>query len=180
MDFVGTSSFQCAWAALVRAAVSPSTTAVLPTKPSACVDCADCCSAASSELVLSCCSTPANCTSCWVNWLVSSGSSGFWFCNCVVSSVRKVWKLSAIPGVVVEAVVVVVFVLVVDGADTTVPGIVASTAMVISSDLDIDAAARSEHAAIGSSRDRRGNGVVFADDQAVGVAARSAVVVLTG
>jgi hypothetical protein len=30
-----------------------------------------------------------------VNWLVSSGSSGFWFCNCVVSSVRKVWKLPA-------------------------------------------------------------------------------------
>ncbi len=31
------------------------------------------------ELDLSCCSTWANCTSCAVNWLVSSGSSGFWF-----------------------------------------------------------------------------------------------------
>ena len=28
--------------------------------------------------------------------MVSSGSSGFWFCNWVVSSVRKVWKLPAI------------------------------------------------------------------------------------
>ena len=27
--------------------------------------------------------------------MVSSGSSGFWFCNWVVSSVRKVWKLPA-------------------------------------------------------------------------------------
>jgi hypothetical protein len=27
---------------------------------------------------------------------VSSGSSGFWFCSWVVSSVRKVWKLPAI------------------------------------------------------------------------------------
>jgi hypothetical protein len=26
---------------------------------------------------------------------VSSGSSGFWFCSCVVSSVRKVWKFPA-------------------------------------------------------------------------------------
>ena len=46
-------------------------------------------SVASESLVLSCCWTPANSTSCWVNWLVSSGSSGFWFCNCVVSNVRK-------------------------------------------------------------------------------------------
>ena len=30
-----------------------------------------------------------------MNWLVSSGSSGFWFLSCVVSSVRKVWKLPA-------------------------------------------------------------------------------------
>ena len=27
--------------------------------------------------------------------MVSSGSSGFWFLSCVVSSVRKVWKLVA-------------------------------------------------------------------------------------
>src|SRR3569833_4034147 len=46
------------------------------------------------SLVLSCCSTPENSTSCWVNWLVSSGSSGFWFLSCVVSSCRKVSKLS--------------------------------------------------------------------------------------
>ena len=43
-----------------------------------------------------CCSTWANCTSCWVNWLVSSGSSGFWFLSCVVSNCRKVVKLLAI------------------------------------------------------------------------------------
>src|SRR6201996_4483657 len=84
---------------LVSAAVEPLTTAVLPTKPSAWVDCAVCCSetrVASESLVLSCCWTPANSTSCWVNWLVSSGSSGFWFCNCVVRSCRKLWKLPAI------------------------------------------------------------------------------------
>src|SRR5260221_9850040 len=51
------------------------------------------------SLDLSCCSTEANCTSCAVNWLVSSGSSGFWFLSCVVSSVRNVSKLPAIvPG----------------------------------------------------------------------------------
>src|ERR1700683_5524991 len=84
---------------LDSAAVLPLTTAVLPTNPSAWVDCAVCCrdtSVASESLVLSCCWTPANSTSCWVNWLVSSGSSGFWFCNCVVSRVRKLWKLPAI------------------------------------------------------------------------------------
>src|SRR5580704_6629743 len=46
-------------------------------------------------LAPTCCSTDANSTSCWVNWLVSSGLSGSWFCNCVVSSVRKVLKLPA-------------------------------------------------------------------------------------
>ena len=84
---------------LVSGAVLPLTTAVLPTNPSAWVDCVVCCSdtrVASELLVLSCCCTPANSTSCWVNWLVSSGSSGFWFCNCVVSSSRKLWKLPAI------------------------------------------------------------------------------------
>src|ERR1700759_4363208 len=84
---------------LLSCAVLPVTTAVLPTNPSAWVDCAVCCSetrVASESLVLSCCWTPANSTSCWVNWLVSSGSSGFWFCNWVVSRVRKLWKLPAI------------------------------------------------------------------------------------
>src|SRR6218665_239756 len=48
------------------------------------------------SLVFNCCSTPVNCTSCWVNWLVSSGSSGFWFRNCVVSNCRNVSKFCAI------------------------------------------------------------------------------------
>jgi hypothetical protein len=30
-----------------------------------------------------------------VNWLVSSGSSGFWFFSCVVSRVRNDWKFAA-------------------------------------------------------------------------------------
>ena len=59
--------------------------------------CCNVTSEASSSLVLSCCSTQANWTSCWVNWLVSSGSSGFWFCSWVVSIGRKVWKLPAMP-----------------------------------------------------------------------------------
>src|ERR1700678_2031029 len=98
VELVGTLSSHPAWLS-VRGAVLPLTTAVLPTKLSAWVDCAVCCretSVASESLVLSCCWTPANSTSCWVNWLVSSGSSGFWFCNCVVSRVRKLWKLPAI------------------------------------------------------------------------------------
>jgi hypothetical protein len=49
----------------------------------------------------------------------------------VVSSVRKVWKLSAIPVVAVDAVLLLVAVPV-PGAETTVVGMVASTAMVIS------------------------------------------------
>jgi hypothetical protein len=64
--------------------------------------------------------------------LVSSGSSGFWFCSWVVSKVRKVWKLSAIPGVAVEAVVVLEVELAVAGAETTVVGMDASTDMTIS------------------------------------------------
>src|SRR6201995_1060072 len=83
---------------LVSELVLPLTTAVLPTNCSAWVDCAVCCNdtnVCSEELALSCCSTPANSTSCWVNWLVSSGSSGFWFCSCVVRSCRKVWKFPA-------------------------------------------------------------------------------------
>src|SRR6201996_7380567 len=147
---------------LVSAAVEPLTTAVLPTKPNAWVDCAVCCSetrVASESLVLSCCWTPANSTNCWVNWLVSSGSSGFWFCNWVVSRVRKLWKLPAIccdasaladeadeedpdeeagSGVVPET--------------TVEPALAAPTVVVmsVSSNADIDAAARSEHPAIAS------------------------------
>src|SRR5580658_10189663 len=145
------------------AAVPPVTTAVLPTNPSAWVDCAVCCSdtsVASESLVLSCCWTPANSTSCWVNWLVSSGSSGFWFCNCVVSRVRKLWKL---PAICCEASALVAA----DEFDedevgrgvvpeTTGLEVPAAVVMSVSSDADIDAAARSEHAAVGSSRDRCG------------------------
>ena len=61
----------CHVAALsVMVAVLPSTTAFLPTKSRACVACAVCCRETrlvSWSLVFSCCSTPANCTSCWVN-----------------------------------------------------------------------------------------------------------------
>ena len=53
-------------------------------------------SEASCVFIFICCSTCANCTSCWVNWLVSSGSSGFWFFSCVVSKVRNVSKFFAI------------------------------------------------------------------------------------
>jgi hypothetical protein len=65
-----------------------------------------------------------------VNWLVSSGSSGFWFWSWVVRRVRKVWKLSAIPGVAVVA--VVDFELELLGVATTGVGMVASTDMAIS------------------------------------------------
>src|SRR3954462_9291215 len=174
-EFVGTLKFQFA-ARLSRLVVLPSTTAVLPTKPSACVDCAVCCSDTSEfswSLVLSCCSTPANCTSCWVNWLVSSGSSGFWFCSCVVSSVRKVWKLPAsvasavVPNVAPEASVLVAGSGVVP--DTT-GGATDAVVMSLSSHADVDAAARSGQSAIASSCKRCGNAVVVADDQPVRMA----------
>ena len=45
-------------------------------------------------LVLICCSTLENCTSSLVNWLVSSGLVGSWFCNCVISSLRKSLKFA--------------------------------------------------------------------------------------
>ncbi len=68
-----------------------------------------------------------------MNWLVSSGSSGFWFCNCVVSSVRKVWKLSAMPCVEVVRPLPLLLPelvpLLVPGAETTGVGMVASTAI---------------------------------------------------
>src|SRR5262252_2195211 len=80
-------------------ALLPLTVTFSPTKLSAWVDWAVCWSdtrVASWVLDLSCCSTWANSTSCCVNWLVSSGLVGSWFLSCVVSSVRKVWKLPAI------------------------------------------------------------------------------------
>src|SRR3954471_20084612 len=183
LEFVGTLKVQFA-APLTRLVVLPSTTAVLPTKPKACVDCAVCCSetsVVSCSLVLSCCSTPANCTSCWVNWLVSSGSSGFWFCSCVVSSVRKVWKLPASVAPVFEPRL---------GFDEdfgrsvvpeTTDGAVAAFVVVMieySSHSDVDAAARSEHAAVAAPDRGRGNCVLVADDQPAGIAA--IVVVLAG
>ena len=167
-------------ALLVSAAVLPLTTAVLPTNPSAWVDCVVCCSETSVDsesLVLSCCWTPANSTSCWVNWLVSSGSSGFWFCNCVVSSVRKLWKL---PAICCEASALAAAADELDEEEAgsgVVPETIglavlaAAVVMSVSSNPDVDAAARSEHAAIASSRDRRGDGVVVADDQPLRVAA---------
>src|ERR1035441_3576271 len=52
--------------------------------------------------------------------------------------------------------------------------------MSVSSDPDVDAAARSERAAISSSRDCRGDGVFFADHQPLGVAAGLVAAILTG
>src|SRR6266404_4912925 len=120
---------------------------------------------------------PANCTSCCVNWLVSSGSSGFWFWSCVVSSVRKVWKLSAIPVVAVDPELLLVAVPV-PGAETTVVGVVASTAMAISLNPDVDAAARTEHAAIAAAGDDGRHAVFLADDEAMRVGIGLVAVVL--
>src|ERR1044072_3303338 len=97
--------------------------------------------------MLICCSTLANCTSCWVNWLVSSGSSGFWFFSCVVSSVRNVVKLPA--GVVLS---LALLNATPDGvlgavpcADVTAAASDASeSAMAQSSHSDVDAAAQYE------------------------------------
>src|SRR4051812_7977276 len=184
LEFFSTPRFQVA-ALLVSFVVAPSTTAVLPTKPSACVDCAVCCSDTSEvswSLVLSCCSTPANCTSCWVNWLVSSGSSGFWFCSCVVSRVRKVWKLPAsVESAVLASVPPGEFVFVAgSGVVPEPPDGVTDAVMSVSSTPDVDAAARSGQAAVASSRHCRGNAVVFADDQPLRVAVGLVAAVLAG
>src|SRR3954453_4036921 len=148
----------------------PSPATVLPTNARAAVDCAlfsMLISAASCSFCFICCSTPANCTSCAVNWLVSSGSSGFWCCSWVVSSVRKVWKLLAMLAVAFEAVWLELLApLLVAGAETTGVGMVASTAMESSLHPDVDAAARAEHAAVAAG-DRSGDGVVLGHDQAV-------------
>src|SRR5674476_748215 len=79
--------------------VDGSTTPVAPTRASADFDCAACSSDTRVVRELFdfiCCSTDANSTSCWVNWLVSIGLSGSWFLSCVVSSCRNVVKLLAI------------------------------------------------------------------------------------
>ena len=49
------------------------------------------------------------------------------------------------------------------GADVGTVGMVASTAIALSSNPDVDAAARSEHAAIAAARDLRGHGIVLGD-----------------
>src|SRR5713226_2641047 len=68
---------------------------VLPTMGSAATASAEVCrviSVCRFLLVLICCSTLLNSTSCCVNWLVSSGEVGSWFLSCVVSSVRNVLR----------------------------------------------------------------------------------------
>src|ERR1700754_474602 len=188
-EAVGMSSCHVA-ALLVSAAVLPLTTAVLPTKPSAWVDCAVCCSetsVASESLVLSCCWTPANSTNCWVNWLVSSGSSGFWFCNCVVSRVRKLWKL---PAICCDASALADEAAEEEPDDEAGSGVVPETigeavfaalvVMSVSSNADVDAAARSEHPAVASSHRRDGDGVFIADDQPLHVAVGIVAAVLSG
>src|SRR3954454_3604909 len=79
------------------------------------------------------------------------------------------------PVVAVDAVLLVVGLVLVP--ETTGLGMVASSAMVISSDPDVDAAARTEHAAVAASR-RGGDGVFFADDQALRVGVLLVAVVL--
>ena len=84
--------------ALDSVAEFPLTVTVEPTSCKAEVASVVCCIAISVCMLvfmLTCCSTPANSTSCWVNWLVSSGESGSWFCSCVVSNCKKVSKLPA-------------------------------------------------------------------------------------
>src|SRR6201995_1177276 len=165
---------------LVSELVLPLTTAVLPTNCSAWVDCAVCCNdtnVCSEELALSCCSTPANSTSCWVNWLVSSGSSGFWFCSCVVKSCRKVWKL---PAICCEASALVPFELEPAGSgvlpDTTEGAVVAEGAVIfVSLHPDVDAAARTQRAAVGLSRKRGRHAAVLTHQQPLRVAVRLVV-----
>jgi hypothetical protein len=62
--------------------------------------------------------------------------------------------------------------------DTTEGAKPAAVVMSVSSDADIDAGARSEHAAIGSSRDRSGQCGFVADHQPLCVAAGFVAVVL--
>ncbi|MDH8602316.1 hypothetical protein QIH38_27440, partial [Klebsiella pneumoniae] len=55
--------------------------------------------------------------------------------------------------------------------------VAASTAMMVSSNPDVDAAARSEHAAVGSSCDLCGDGVFFGDDNALRIAAGAVIAI---
>src|SRR5262245_52443099 len=137
---------------LLSWAVSPATTTVEPTRPIAWVACVVCCraiSVVSCWFMLICCSTCANWTSCWVNWLVSSGSSGFWFLSCVVRSRRKVSKLPARvlrstacdTGDAVPAVVAAV-------TEGVIGGMALVAGMVWSADADIDAAAAAKEPAV--------------------------------
>src|SRR3954452_1152722 len=84
------------------------------------------------------------------------------------------------PVVAVDAVLLAVEPVLVPVPETTVLGIVASTAMVISSDPDIDAAACAQHAAVAASRRGGGDDVFFADDQALRVGVLLVAVVLAG
>src|ERR1700744_741486 len=90
-------------------------------------------------LVLSCCSTPVICTSCWVNWLESSGAVGSWFCNCVVSSVRKVLKLLVRLSRPAEVALETVFEAGVVGVVAGGVVVVGAVTVMVSSDPDIDA-----------------------------------------
>src|SRR6185312_8875757 len=129
------------------------------TSASACVVCALCCkvtSVLSESFDFICCSTCANSTSCWVNWLVSIGLSGSWFCNCVVSSCRNSVKLLAIS--------VLSTVLVAALLEEVVGTVAEVTVMAGSSDSNVDAAAHPGVAGI-AARDRGGGkGVVLDHD----------------
>src|SRR6185369_7777440 len=95
----------------------------------------------SRSLVLICCATPVICTSCWVNWLESSGDSGSWFFSCVVSSARKVLKFdarSARPSAVLSLLA---------GAAAAAVGVVAGAVLVTVMALDPDVHARGRAAA---------------------------------
>src|SRR5262249_41760374 len=141
---------QAAWPPL-SAAVSPATTPGEPRKLTAAVVWAVFCSATSvvsCEFMAICCSTCANCTSCWVNWLVSSGSSGFWFLSCVVSSVRNVSKFCEIVFSPIAAVVAEAMGLV--GLETV------AEVMVMGNSLhaDVETGAEAEPAAVGCAGER--------------------------
>src|SRR5262249_18582985 len=86
----------------------------------------------------------------------------------VVSSVRKVWKLLAMVAFALEVVLLVLLLepVLVAGAETIGVGMVASTAMANSSNPDVDAAARGEHAAVAACHSG-GGAVAPGPDQAV-------------
>src|SRR4051812_48667100 len=149
----GTLKLQFAWP-FASCAVWPLTATVEPTKASAVVACALCSieiRVCSWLFCFTCCSTCANDTSCWVNWLVSSGSSGFWFFNCVVSSCRNVSKLPAMVWVSTAPVTDAVPVAAAVWAAWTVEVIGVMAAIDGSSqtsDSDIDGVAGDQHAPV--------------------------------